>query len=294
MNISNLDMKRLDTFIKGKKDIIVTSTTIEFIEMCNNWYTSLKKIGMSKLVVVFALDKKSYDYLLKKQIFTILLNTKLTNKTAYDWIENEKKYKPVGPMFIFKNYKVNVIHLDTDIVFLKKFLNKLKQECRGYDLVMCSDKRFDYFNCKREYNKIITVNYDKKSISDWGLAEQVKFGEKNGAVFYLPHKKQNKILKFFELHFNTDILKNFKPGTQEGDLQTITNKLIKEKTVDLKIKVLDVFKFPNGSIWQVPYLRDKIKNSCYLVHYNYYAENAPKRRLIQKIAAMKKYGHWFL
>lgn len=291
---SDIDKKCLDLFLKEKEDVIVTSTTKEFIEMCHNWYISLEKINLHQHVLVIALDVISYEKLKKLNINTVLLDKNLKNDTAAEWIENAKMVKGLGPIYIYENYNVNVIHLDTDIYFFKNFLPYLKQEIVGYDIIMCSDRRFDPYNHKRQPNRIVTVNHDRKTVSDWGLAEQAKYGSKNGAVFFLSRSSKTKNLQFLKLHFSRDILNQFPKGTQDGSLQTMTNsKLFLDKT-DVRIKVLDVFKFPNGSLWQIPYLRNKIKDSCYLVHYNYHSHSDPIQRQKDKISAMQKYGHWYL
>jgi len=54
---------------------------------------------------------------------------------------------------------------------------------------------------------------------------------------------------------------------------------------DLKVKILDIDTFPNGSHW---YEYSKFIKDPYIVHYNY------KGTVEQKTNAMKKYNHWIL
>lgn len=287
-------LKDLNAFLKGKSDIIMTSTTIEFCDMLLNWYYSLKKIGLADKAFAVALDKDSYSKLQKNNIPCAFIDTNIKNYTAADWIENAKYFKPKSIIYTYENYAVNVIHLDTDIVFFKDFIDKLKQESLDHDIVMASDKRFNTFNNKRIKDKIITVNSDKKSVTDWGLAEQAKFGEKNAAIMYLGQEKREKNLYYLKRNISEELYSKFPRGVQEGSLQTISNcKELLEET-KIKIKLLSVYDFPNGSLWQVPYLREYVKDSCYLVHYNFYSHADPKQRLQEKIQAMKKFGHWYL
>lgn len=272
----------------------MTSTTKEFCDMLLNWYYSLKHVGLEKLAFAVALDTESYSFLQKNNIPCAFIETNIKNDTAADWIENAKYFKPKSIIYTFENYSANVIHLDTDIVFFKDFIGKLELESKGYDIVMASDRRFDVFNNKRIKDKIITVNSDKKTVSDWGLAEQVKFGEKNAAIMYLSQENKEKSLYYLKRNISEDLYSKFPRGVQEGSLQTISNcKELLEET-KINIKVLSVYEFPNGSLWQVPYLRNEIRDNCYLVHYNFHSHADPKQRLLEKIGAMKKFGHWYL
>ena len=281
-------------FLENSEEIIMTSTTKEFMEMCLNWYKSLSLVGLSSKVLVVALDEESFSILRQMKINCILIPTNMINNTEAEWIENEKKFKPLGPMYIFEKYKANLIHLDTDMYIFKNFLPILRDHSEGFDIVMCSDQRYDFYTPKRIKDRIITVNHNKKSISDWGLAEQIKYGKKNAAVSYFSQKSKEKILNFFKLHFSESILRKFPTAVQDGDLQTITNSRAILEQSDIKINLLNEFEFPNGSLWSVPYLRDQIKNSCYLVHYNYTSSADPKKRQAEKISIMKGFNHWLL
>jgi len=294
MSIFDSGAGSLDSFIKNKSTVIITNTTYDFIEMVLNWYESLKRVNLHEIAFVIALDKKSYDTLQAKNIPCALIDARMENNTAAQWIENAKRFNPRGVLHLYKNYSFNLIHLDTDIVFFKNFIPKLEQDATGYDMVMTSDRRFDTFTHKRVKDRIITVDYGKTTVSDWGLAEQAKFGEKNGAVMYLPQNTKEKNLAYLEKITSEEIYKKFPIGVQEGSLQTIANSKALISETGVNIKVLSVYDFPNGSLWKVPYLRDQVKDTCYLVHYNFHSHAAPKLRLTEKIEAMKLYGHWYL
>jgi len=283
------------SFVKNKDTIIVTSTTHHFIDMVFNWYHSLDTIGLSHLVFVIALDRESLALLQQREIPCAFIDTgNLKNDTEADWIENAKKFKPKGILHLYEKYNINVIHLDTDIVFFKNFIPKLQQEAVDYDLVMCSDRRFDPYNHMRCRDKIISVNHDQASVSDWGLAEQAKFGEKNGAIMYLPVNSKERVLNYLKKCTDEEIYKKFPRGVQEGSLQTVANSQDILKETVINIKVLSVYEFPNGSLWKVPYLKNLIKDTCYLVHYNFHSHAGPENRLKEKIQAMTWHGHWYL
>jgi hypothetical protein len=294
MSVFDSGAEDLDRFITDKPTVIMTSTTCDFIEMLLNWYESLKRINLHNIVFAIALDTKSYNILQHNNIPCALIDAKIENTTAAQWIENAKRFKPRGILHLYKKYPINLIHLDTDIVFFKNFIPKLEQEALGYDMVMASDRRFDMYTIKRVKDRIITVNHDKTTVSDWGLAEQAKFGEKNGAIMYLPQNTKEKNLEYLEKNTSEEMYKKFPIGVQEGSLQTISNSKTLIEEAKIKINVLSVYDFPNGSLWKVPYLRDQIKDTCYLVHYNFHSHADPKIRLTEKIEAMKLSGHWYL
>jgi len=282
-------------FVKNKDTIIVTSTTHHFINMLFNWYHSLDTVGLSHLVFVIALDHESLILLQQRGIPCAFIDTgNLKNDTEEDWIENAKKFKPKGVLYLYEKYNINVIHLDTDIVFFKNFVPKLQQEAINYDLVMCSDRRFDPYNHMRQRDKIISVNHDKASVTDWGLAEQAKFGEKNGAIMYLPASTKERALNYLKKCTNEEVYKKFPRGVQEGSLQTVSNNRDILTETGINIKVLSVYEFPNGSLWKVPYLKNIVKDTSYLVHYNFHSNADPATRLKEKIEAMTKHGHWYL
>jgi hypothetical protein len=294
MSVFDSGIDNVNNFFKNKKDALITSTTIEFVDMLLNWYESLKHVRLEKLAFAVALDKKSYDILQANSIPSALIDSNINNKTASQWIENAKIFKPKAVLYIYENYPVNLIHLDTDIIFFRNFIPRLAEESLNHDMVMASDRRFDPFTYKRKKDQIITIDHNKKTVSDWGLAEQAKFGRKNGAVMYLPNSTKDKVLNYLKKNTSEEMYSKYPRGVQGGSLQTISNDrdLLEQSKID--INILSVYEFPNGSLWKIPYLREHIKDSCYLVHYNFHSHADPKKRLIEKIDAMKQYGHWYL
>jgi hypothetical protein len=294
MSVFDSGVDSLDSFIENKSTVIITSTTYDFIEMLLNWYESLRRVNLHEIAFVIALDTKSYDTLQSRNIPCALIDARVENNTAAQWIENAKRFKPRGVLHLYKNYPVNLIHLDTDIVFFKNFIPRLEQDVVGYDMIMASDRRFDIFTHKRIKDRIITVDHGKTTVSDWGLAEQAKFGKKNGAIMYLPQSTRDKNLIYLEKNTSEEMYKKFPIGVQEGSLQTISNSKALIEETGININILSVYDFPNGSLWKIPYLREQIKDTCYLVHYNFHSHADPKNRVKEKIEAMKLFGHWYL
>jgi len=291
--INKFDLGENKINFKPGSYVFVTTVTKEFVDFAINWNLSLKGIDEDKNSIVICLDKESYNILESKNILCVLLEAKnIVNKNRADWIENEKYYKAAGPFYLHKKYKLDIISSDTDIVFFKNPVPVLKEEISaGFDLVVISDKRFDKFVPNREKGRIKLLDFSKRNIVDYGVQDQAKFGEPNGAFGYFPYTE--KMTKLWEVFFpNSEYLKEFPVGIEDGAAQTIFNKRL--KALDIKCKVLSVFDFPNGSVWQVPYLKEKIKNNCYIMHYNFCLNSDPIPAAEEKRNWMKSDGTWLL
>jgi hypothetical protein len=286
----------LKSFLKNKEYIYITTVTHEFSEMTYNWFLSLKNINQEHLALVISLDEKCYNEMLKYNIPTVLLDVKIeSNSNQYEWIENEKSYKTIGVHYIIKKYKINTIFSDVDIVFLKNPIERLKNEFTNCDLLVMSDRRFDPFLTEREESYLKVVNYNKTQILNFGKTEQSKNGIKNGGFCYIDINKTNlkKLEDTYKVFYkNSEYFEKFEKGTEAGNLQTLSNKRYDE--CDLNVKMLNCFEFVNGSIWSIPYLKEKIKNDCYIVHYNYCYESTPELLKDFKINWMKENNHWYV
>jgi hypothetical protein len=291
--INKFDLGENKINFKSGDYVFVTTVTKEFVDFAINWNLSLKNIDEDKNSIIICLDIESYNIIESKNILCVLLEAKnIINNNRADWIENEKYYKAAGPFYLHKKYKLDIISSDTDIVFFKNPVPVLRNEINaGYDLVVVSDKRFDRFVPTREKGKIKLLDFSKKNVIDYGIQDQAKFGEPNGAFGYFPYTE--KMTKLWEVFFpNSEYLKEFPVGIEEGAAQTIFNKRLKE--LDVKYKILSVFDFPNGSVWQVPYLKEKIKNTCYIMHYNFCLNSDPISAAEEKRNWMKEDGNWLL
>jgi hypothetical protein len=87
-------------------------------------------------------------------------------------------------------------------------------------------------------------------------------------------------------------IKEFPNDSEEGNMQTILIKAIKD--FDIKVKVLSPYEFVNGMLWQIPYLRKKVEDKCYIVHYNGLDGKTPIESKNLKINLMKNFNHWYV
>lgn len=277
------------------KHLIVTSVTKQFAPLAHNWYQSGKNIGIEKPMCIFALDDDAHDYLEKNNIPVFRWDNKEPepNTNRGEWIELEKKYKfkiPITVGLTTLSERFDVVVSDVDIVFLKPPFEKISAEIQNHDFCCITDKRFDIFNTKRQKNKMVTVE-NKKTVKDWGLTDQSLYGEINGAFGYFP--VNDRTIPFLNKLQDPEILAKFPKKVEAGAAQTIFNIMLKE--LKYTTKILDPFEFPNGSIWGVPYLKKEIKNSCYLIHYNFISKDFDYELFPEKkIALMKSDNLWFL
>jgi hypothetical protein len=283
----------LDSFTSNKTDIFITSITNEYSELAHNWFLSLKNINLNNLALVIALDEECYKYMLKNNIPSVYLNSEIkTNKSTLEWKENEKEIKVDGPMFISKKYKLNLFYSEVDIIFLKNPIDKIKNEIdNNQDMICLSDKRFDVFYPNRKPNIISHLDKNSGRINEYGESYQSKYGIYNFGFSYIPYSQKN--MNFWEkLTKNSDYIKKFPKFKEEGNHQTILIKAIND--FNISVKTLNPFEFVNGMIWNVPYLKNKIKNDCYLIHYNGLDGNTPIESKNLKIKKIKENNHWYV
>lgn len=295
INGFTLGEERLKQQLESSKAdyVFVTTLSDDFIVFGANWFKSLQKINEHENCVVVCLNKPGYNALRSLNIPAVLLEVQnFINRDRSDWIEIEKYYKAAGPVYIAHKYKKDIIFSDADIAFYKNPVSKLKEEiANGNDIVVVSDKRFDPHVVGRKKGRLVMLDWDKKSTTDYGPQDQALYGEPNGAFGYFPCSERA-ISLMGVLSPSSDYTKAFPVGIEAGAAQTIFNKRLKE--LNIKLKVLSVFEFPNGSVWKVPYLREKIQNDCYLVHYNFCDLCDPIPSRDYKIEWMKKDGNWLL
>ena len=293
----------IQNFLKNKSYVYITSLTKDFWEMGYNWFLSLEKINQEHLSLIICLDKESYFKLKKLNLNCVYLNTEITeNNTMEEWFENEKNYKIIGPYQIAKKNNVDFIVSDVDIIFLKNPVEKLKKELIGYDFITISDKRFDPFLHNRKLNEITLLDPEKTTTTNIGSCPQIKNGIANGCFSYLNLSNdisKQKILNFYSVFMpNSKYYNNFYKTRGKNDtpedlsLQSIVN--YRYKQLNTKVKILNCFEFVNGSVWKIPYLKQKVKDNCYLIHYNFCDETNPLTVKKDKIQWMKENDHWFV
>ena len=268
------------------KDVIATTVSSNYFELTLNWIENLTKFKLKDKIVIFCIDQTIYN-LLKTKVQCYLVNKEIDIKNRGDWIEAEKTFKCLAPLNYVKELPCNLLLSDVDVVFLKNPLDEFKNKSTGFDIVTTSDKRYDKFNLKREANKIISAENNK--IIDWGYTDQYKFGEINGSVSYYNYSET--CLDSLKKIFSNETIESYPKNIEDGAAQTIFNK--EYKKVSLKVKVLSVFEFANGSILNVDYLKKKALDSAIGLHYNF-CNSDPYIGYIEKVDKIKKDGYWFI
>jgi hypothetical protein len=300
----------LSTFLANKQLIYLTTITKEFNEVALNWYLSLKTIKADHLALIVCADPESYEYIQKQQIPCVFLDCNIQkNITGEQWIENEKNFKLRSLYIIFKHFDVDIVFSDVDIIFLKDPLAKFYQELEEngpWDWLAMSDKKYSPFVIGRKRGHDVFVDKDDKTeLINTGPTPQTLYGEENAGFSFIPNPsspcrkvggyeqdKQRKI-EFLETFLQgSSYYNNFPRGTEAGCLQTVVNQ--KAKETHLRVKKLSCFEFPNGSVWSVPYIRKKIENECYIVHYNFCEYLDPLKVKEEKINRMKQFNHWYV
>jgi hypothetical protein len=288
----------LNDFIKNKTYLYITTITEEYVDMTYNWFLSLKKINQDHLVLVGAIGENCYFQLKKLNINSVLIDKEINdNKTKSDWVENEKRIKTILPLYIGKKYRINFFHSDVDIFFNKNPFDYIKNFLDDdIDIFLMRDKRFDLFIPERKINVQTLISKDKKSIDYCPPTAQQLYGDEDAGFSFFNIKDNNieKFLNCFEI-FNDETFYDNKPkGIEAVNIQSITNKRFKQ--YNLNIKKLNCFDFVNGSIWKIPYLNEKIKNTFCMVHYNFCEpyDLAPIPLKNKKIKWMKENNHWLV
>jgi len=265
-------------------DIVCTTVSYNYKELTLNWIENLKKFNLEKNIVVFCLDKNIFNTL--KNIVNakeVNIKDKITDRSS--WIEIEKKYKVTGPLELFKKFKKNILFSDVDVIFLDDPLKRFKRY--NSDIIVTNDKRYSAFNLARKQNHIITIQNNVPV--DWGITDQQKFGYLNGAVGY--YRYSEKTEKLFDLAFAKKNIDFYPKGIEDGAAQTIFNDAIKE--FDISVTVVSVFDVANGSLLDVPYLKKKVMETAYGIHYNY-CDSDPYKGYQEKMQKIKNDNFWFL
>jgi hypothetical protein len=269
--------------------IIATTINKVYLDLTKNWIANLEKFGLKNNIIVFCLDRFSYDSL-KNDVTCILDDAGTEALSRAEWIEIEKFFKYKRPLEYARKHKCNVLFSDTDVVFLKDPLVFFINQCEKADIAVTSDKRYDSFHLERQKDKIITTI--GSNVKDWGYTDQHKFGELNGAVAYYKYSEQFE--KIFISFFNEFTFKKYPKGIEEGAAQTAFNDFVKEFNNTVKIKKISVFDFANGSLLNVAYLKKKVLENAYGIHYNFCENLDPIPSCREKIKKIKEDGFWLI
>ena len=92
--------------------IILTFTDFNYLPIFNIWYDHFQKLNLTNLLVV-SLDQSTYNDLQSRTIPTILCPYKIESKDAF-W-----KFRLNAIYSIFKKSQKNIIHTDSDCIWLK-------------------------------------------------------------------------------------------------------------------------------------------------------------------------------
>lgn len=284
----------LNLYLKNKKEIIITPVTKDYIELTRNWYESLKQIKCDHLALVVALDLECYEYLLKYKIPVISSKFNIkTNNTLEEWRINEKNYKIYDILKIVKDYNVDIFHSEVDIVFFKNPIEYVKNQIlNDYDCCVLSDRRFNHFYAKRDNSFDSHLDKNTGTVKIFDKSYHIVHGIENFGFSYIPKTKKN--INFWDkMHEGSEYFKKFENKSQnEGSLQTILINAVKD--FNMNVKILNPFEFVNGTIWDIPYLKEKVKDNCYLLHYNSSEGKTPEESKNLKVNKMKENGHWYI
>jgi len=268
------DQEFLDKHLQDVSVVFYAAINSLYKEMAVNWYLHILKCGRSiKNILILCLDLESYTFLKDKNIpcvfFDISNCTELKNiniiKQFYNVDHHIIKYA-VGELIVSK-YNVDLIYLDIDMIVLKDPANYIFSLIREKNADSCAitDKSYSQITCMKKF-----VN------------NSMNYG---GMMLYWNKDIFNKINNITSVKFSFD---------QNADFRSI-------KTVlNLNVAELNSFLFPSSYIWDIPFIKKTIKNTCYIVHYhtssdvNSVEKDHLKVILNNKITKMKDSDHWLL
>jgi hypothetical protein len=262
----------LDLYLKDKDYIYVSCVTHEFFDMAYNWYISIKNLNLADRVLLIALNKICYNEMLKNNIPCVLLDTNTAPNNIDDASTIFKRANCIA--YIAKKYKIDIIHSEVDVIITKNCINKLKEEIIDFDIAVAS-------------NRIVETEEDHY-IDTFGFS-------------YFPFNEKTKPFWDF-LDLDIEKVQSMLNSNKDSSLRTFLFECFEKNNI--KIKILDLFEFPNGSIFFKKELPEEILQNCYILHYNnvltyevdfkYLSKDEIMDKTNIKINLMKKYNHWFL
>ncbi len=277
--IRKCDEEFLSRYLKDKTDVIVTFITQEFIDLLQNWYAHLCKLNLDNITLVICLDKKTYSFCQRQNIPCILLcQCDVLNNAQNEYILRAKQFyveghhicKTFGIIHLVKTYKINILHTDVDMIFLKSPFNNLKDALGDkYEVAYYMDKF---------YAEIV------------GDRSKIPSGGTGFIIFYITQKY---------IDILCDVTKTKHILIDDDDVGVDTFKV---EFPAIRSCELSSFLYTNIDVWQRDNIRKKIEDICYCVHYNMSADTwahkmSPsqiKEKNLTKIERMKTYGHWLL
>jgi len=198
--------------------IIITFINKSYLPIFDIFYTHFNKLKLNNLLVI-SIDEYSYDYLISKNINTILINYTITNISDFFGFRLDINNK------IFKVSKKNILHTDSDCFWYKNILDKIKN--LDYDIIGSPGNPGDI---KNKYFKFITsmgfvlccgfyyIRYSNKTLH-----------------FFDDMKKQLKHISDDQLRFNTYILNNYRKIFNHDNNESLVSKVIHLPNIKISI-----------------------------------------------------------
>ena len=261
-----------------------------FTPLAHNWYKNLQHINRESSAIIFSIDAASQHFLESNNIktFRLINNISYTNESFWPKIE---LFSKLTIMNYINQLEKSFFFFDVDIHLLKDPFSYIQEKCIDKDFIISSDRYFANYSEKWSKTRQYYQRDGNTNIGD-------KEGTLNGGVLYVKHDNNtsSEARKFLENAFKATVpLKDNYPVVEreswETQLYTCQHHMFEQINNNkfLKYDRLSCLLFANGSAWNVPYLRSKILEEGYTVHYNYFYDTAD-----EKVSALKEDGFWLL
>ena len=163
----------------NSETIILTFTDYKYLPIFNIWYNYFEKLNLQNLLVI-SLDDITFTNLNSRKINTILCNYNIVNRDKF-W-----QFRLKTIFNIFKQSKKNIIHTDSDCIWLKDVYSLINNE--PYDIIASIEsghpvelsKKYGFIMCCGfyyvKYNEIMIKMFENIIGQDGhGTDDQVLF-----------------------------------------------------------------------------------------------------------------------
>lgn len=243
-----------DNIIKVKeKYSFITLTNDGYLDLTNNLLLSLVALGMSQLLKIYCIGKKSFDYFQDKYPENEIIQIDTNEDYLKTWVEykaaqhsdteGKRKWAKITSykMYAIHNELINgkdVIFTDGDIVFEKNPIPYLLENIKN--------------------NEELLIQNDEQSVNTPAMC--------TGFFYMRSTENTRKITKYGDI-----------------DIEKFTNdqQYLRRNGKNIVHSFLDLDLFPNGK-----YFREKKPSTPYIIHFNYDVSDG-------KIERMKKYKKWY-
>jgi hypothetical protein len=239
---------------------IITVCNSGYLDFTINWFESIRRVNLESITCVYCTDDRSYTKLKELNINCVRWKSKRF-KADEDFIKFRREgwsglvYQKLEIVRSLLKKGYHVLFSDSDIVFNIDPISYLKEYIKENDIIIQKE-----FSKRKKARKINEFRFPYTLCSGFFF---VKPTEKSLDLFDMDKK---------DIHdFICD--------------QELVNVRIWNNKEGLAWTCLPVELFPNGKFWYSRH--EQIKNSCYIVHYNYTLGYA------KKLAKMVDFGHWF-